>query len=196
MKETEEKLDANFWNERYLKAETGWDLNQVSPPIKSYIDQLSDKSVRILIAGCGNAYEAEYLLQQGFTNITLVDLAPALVERLKVKFKDTDIKIIQADIFQHEGEYDLIFEQTLFCALNPELREKYARKMESLLAQKGKLVGLLFNCNFEKMGPPFGGDKADYKKLFSEYFHLKTIDDCYNSTTPRAGNELFVIFEK
>jgi hypothetical protein len=45
--------------------ETGWDLGQVSPPLKAYIDQLTDKNLRILIPGCGNSYEAEYLLEKG-----------------------------------------------------------------------------------------------------------------------------------
>ena len=47
----------------------GWDLGEVSPPIKSYIDTLEDKNIRILIPGCGNTYEAEYLLEQGFTKL-------------------------------------------------------------------------------------------------------------------------------
>jgi 16S rRNA A1518/A1519 N6-dimethyltransferase RsmA/KsgA/DIM1 with predicted DNA glycosylase/AP lyase activity len=51
-----------------------------------------------LIPGCGNTYEAEYLLQEGFTNITVIDIAPTLVESLKQKFADnSSIKIIQAD---------------------------------------------------------------------------------------------------
>lgn len=189
------KLDKEFWNERYVNNEMGWDLNQVSPPIKNYIDQLNDKSLKILIAGCGNAYEAEYLWKHGFTNITLVDIAPKLVEQLKVKFKDTGIEVIEADIFEHEGEYDLILEQTLFCALNPEHRENYANKMQSLLSANGKLVGLLFNCHFEKDGPPFGGSQQEYEALFSKYFSINTIEDCHNSIDPRSGNELFVIMK-
>ena len=189
------KLDKDFWNERYINNETGWDLNQVSPPFKSYIDQLTDKSLNILIAGCGNAYEAEYLWENGFTNITLVDIAPKLVTQLKEKFKDTEIKVIEADIFEHEGQYDLIIEQTLFCALNPELREQYAEKMQSLISANGKLVGLLFNCHFEKDGPPFGGSQQEYESLFAKYFNIKTIEECHNSIDPRAGNELFVIMQ-
>ena len=80
-------LDKNYWNERYLQQETGWDLKQASPPLVAYINQLNDKSISILIPGCGNAHEAEYLLQQGFTNITLIDIAPTLVEQLQQSLK-------------------------------------------------------------------------------------------------------------
>ncbi|MDO8993629.1 MAG: SAM-dependent methyltransferase, partial [Daejeonella sp.] len=49
-------LNESFWNERYRLNDTGWDLGHVSPPLKTYIDQLTDKNLRILIPGCGNSY--------------------------------------------------------------------------------------------------------------------------------------------
>ena len=187
----------HFWNQRYLSEDTGWDLGEVSPPIKSYIDQLSDKNIRILIPGCGNAHEAEYLLKSGFTAITLLDIAPSLVQNLHDKFKgNPNIKIVPGDFFQHQNKYDLILEQTFFCALNPALRSDYINKMHDLLSLKGKLAGLLFASDFEKAGPPFGGNSEDYQKLFSPKFELKTFENCHNSFVKRQGNELFIILKK
>ncbi len=187
-----------FWNNRYHTQDTIWDLGQVSPPIKAYINQLDDKNIRILIPGCGNAYEAEYLLKCGFTNITLIDIAPLLVQKLKEKFKgDRHIQIINTDFFNHNNQYDLIFEQTFFCALNPELRKDYVNKMEDLLAPNGKLVGVLFASQFEKKeGPPFGGNIVEYKGLYTQNLTLKIIENCYNSFEKRQGNELFFIAVK
>ena len=31
-------LSAEYWNNRYLNDQFGWDLGQVSPPIKEFID--------------------------------------------------------------------------------------------------------------------------------------------------------------
>lgn len=192
-----EILDAAYWNNRYATGETGWDMRQASPPLKEYIDQLIDKAIRILIPGCGNSYEAAYLLQQGFTNITVIDIAPVLVEKLKINFaNNSHIKIIQGDFFEHNGEYDVILEQTFFCALNPALRSAYAKKMSELLAKKGKLAGLLFSKEFEQQGPPFGGTAEAYKELFENLFHLNTLAPCYNSHAKRAGTELFIKFTK
>ena len=75
-------LGETYWNNQYEADATGWDLGTVSPPLKEYIDQLTNKDLRILIPGCGNTYEADYLLQKGFTNITVIDIAPALVAKL------------------------------------------------------------------------------------------------------------------
>ncbi|HBC05192.1 MAG TPA: SAM-dependent methyltransferase, partial [Aequorivita sp.] len=37
-----------FWNHKYLSDDTGWDIGYVSTPIKEYIDQLTDKNLKIL----------------------------------------------------------------------------------------------------------------------------------------------------
>ena len=42
-------LSSDFWNNRYLNDCAGWDMGEVSPPIKSYIDQLEDRDISILI---------------------------------------------------------------------------------------------------------------------------------------------------
>ena len=182
-----------FWNNQYNNQTTGWDLGQVSPPIKDYIDQLTDKNLRILIPGCGNSYEAEYLLLNGFTNITLIDIAPTLVKQLQQKFiENPNIKIITGDFFKHNGEYDLILEQTFFCAIDPTLRKEYVAKMKALLAMNGKLAGVLFDKEFEDEGPPFGGDKDQYIHLFESYFHFKIFEPCHNSFAKRQGTELFI----
>lgn len=191
------KPDQNFWNNQYKAHTTGWDLGEVSPPLKAYIDQLTTKDLRILIPGCGNTYEAGYLLQQGFTRVTVIDIAPELVATLQQKFAgNNNINIILGDFFEHEGQYDLILEQTFFCALHPSLRKNYVAQMHHLLAAKGKLAGVMFNRYFEEQGPPFGGEKQEYEQLFRQHFHFKTMQPCYNSFSKRSGTELFVILQK
>lgn len=192
----EKPLDKVYWDNQYQSNTTGWDLGEISPPIKSYIDTLEDKAIQILIPGCGNTYEAEYLLDKGFTNVTVIDIAPTLIENLKTKFKNTsNINIVLGDFFEHQGEYDLIIEQTFFCAFPPTMRQKYVWKMHQLLANKGKIAGLLFNRTFES-GPPFGGSQEEYNLLFQQAFSFLKMDVCQNSATPRTGSELFIELQK
>jgi SAM-dependent methyltransferase len=192
----EKPLDKTYWDNQYQSQMTGWDLGEVSPPIKAYINSLENKNASILIPGCGNTYETEYLLQQGFSNITVIDIAPTLVEKLQEKFADNkNIKIILGDFFEHHNKYDIIIEQTFFCALPPTLRQKYVYKMHQLLNENGLLVGLLFNRSFEK-NPPFGGSKEEYEKLFKDAFIFNQFDVCNNSVAPRQNTELFIEFKK
>jgi SAM-dependent methyltransferase len=192
----EKLLDQDYWDKQYTSNATGWDLGKVSPPIKEYIDTLKDKNISILIPGCGNSHEAEYLLSQGFTNITLIDIAPTLVENLQKKFQNyPNIKIVLGDFFAHKGKYDLVIEQTFFCALPPTMRQKYVVEMHKILKEKGLLVGLLFDKTFES-GPPFGGSKAEYEQLFKDYFEFEIMETCHNSIAPRANSELFIELQK
>ena len=76
-------LDSNSWNQRYISKNTGWDIGFVSTPIKDYIDQINNKNIRILIPGCGNAHEAEYLFKRGFKNIFIVDFSKKALNNFK-----------------------------------------------------------------------------------------------------------------
>ena len=192
----EKPLDAAYWEAQYKARATGWDLGKISPPIQKYVDKLEHQNSSILIPGCGNSYEAEYLLEHGFTNITVIDIAPTPVTELKEKFKNNpNIKIVLGDFFEHHGKYDLIIEQTFFCALPPTMRQKYIWKMHQLLADEGKLAGLLFDRTFD-VSPPFGGNKEEYEKLFTAAFDFLKMDLCLNSIAPRANSELFFEFKK
>ena len=185
-----------FWNDRYLTNKTEWDLKQVSPPLKTFIDELKNKNQKILIPGCGNAYEAGYLINSGFHQVTLVDISTVLIEKLKQKFANQPIKIIMGDFFHLEESYDLILEQTFFCAINPELRPDYVKQAYKLLKPGGRIAGLLFNTEFNQQGPPFGGNQTEYEKLFKPYFELVQLGESKNSVLPRQGSELFFEFLK
>ena len=187
-------LDDNYWSNRYTNQTTGWDIGAITAPIKNYIDQLTDKEISILIPGCGNSYEAAYLLKNGFSNITLIDISTILCEKLSTQFAkylDSGLQIICGDFFEHGALYDLIIEQTFFCALYPSCRNLYAVKMQQLLKPAGKLVGVLFNKHFEG-GPPFGGSESEYRALFQPYFTIEIMEECYNSIPPRKATELFI----
>ncbi len=97
-------LGEEFWNQRWKNEETGWDTGHASPALVNYLETLSDKSLRVLIPGCGNAYEAEEMIKLGFTNITLIDISEEACERLKLKFiNHKEVKIFCEDFFAHSG---------------------------------------------------------------------------------------------
>jgi hypothetical protein len=193
------QLDPQYWQERYQQAQTGWDLGAVSSPLKAYIDQLQDKDLRILVPGGGNGYEAAYLFAQGFAHTYLLDWAAAPLENFAVAHPDfPKNQLLQEDFFalQVEKPFDLILEQTFFCAIQPTLRPAYARRSAELLASNGKLVGLLFDAPLNQDHPPFGGHRAEYAPYFAPYFDFIHFDTCYNSIAPRAGRELFICLQK
>lgn len=184
----------DYWNTRYENNDTHWDIGYPSPAIKEYIDQLEDDELNILIPGCGNAHEAGYLLSKGFKHLTVIDIAPTLTASLREKFHSEagrTINIINGDFFAHQGQYDLILEQTFLSALYPSLRAEYALQMHHLLKPRGKLVGILFNKHFDE-NPPYGGTEEEYRVLFEKHFDILKLEPCYNSIDRRANSEVFI----
>lgn len=186
-------LDKDFWNSRYANGEMGWDIGAPSRPLKEFIDTLTDRGLRILIPGCGSAYEAEYLWQKGFRNVSIIDIAPLALERFSARVPDfPKERLILGDFFAHEGQYDLILEQTFFCALDPSLRRDYAIQVHRLLTPGGRLAGVLFGVPMNADRPPFGGDAEEYHRCFDLVLEVRHMEPCTNSIAPRLGSELWV----
>ncbi len=190
-------FDKNFWDSRYKTNTIGWDIGYVSTPLKDYIDQLTDKNQKILIPGAGNSYEAEYLHSQGFKNVFILDFSKTALKNFLTRVPSfPKSHIILENFFEFNGSFDLIIEQTFFCALDPKLRSLYAKKMHDLLVKNGKLVGLLFCVPLNKNKPPFGGSKEEYLPYFEPYFQIKKMELAYNSIPPRKNSELFITLVK
>jgi len=190
-------LSESFWENKYKTNKMGWDLGEVSPPLKSYFDQLIDKDLKILIPGGGNSYEAEYLFNNGFNNVYVVDVSKTALDNIKNRVPGfPSSQLIHADFFELNDTFDLVIEQTFFCAINPNLRVKYTSKMKELLNKNGKLVGLLFDAKLNEDHPPFGGNKNEYIKYFESHFTMDVFEKCYNSFHNRQEMELFIQFIK
>ncbi|MFQ3238142.1 MAG: SAM-dependent methyltransferase [Olleya marilimosa] len=190
-------LSADFWDNRYQTNDIGWDLGTISPPLKAYFDQLTNLDLKILIPGGGNSYEAEYLFNKGFKNVYVVDLSQTALDNLIARVPDfPSSNLILNNFFDLNMTFDLIIEQTFFCAINPSLRADYAKKASDILNVNGKVAGLLFDATLNTTHPPFGGSKKEYLGYFKPYFDIKIMDASYNSIKPRAGKELFFVIQK
>ncbi|PLX11136.1 MAG: SAM-dependent methyltransferase [Marinilabiliales bacterium] len=188
---------SSFWSNQYKLGKTGWDIGYASPPIVKYINQIEDKNLKILIPGAGKGWEVEYIFKFGFKNVFYLDFSSEGRDEFKIRCPDfPDNQIITDNFFAHQEKYDLIIEQTFFSSLKPSLRHNYVEKVSELLNPNGKLCGLLFKREFPFEGPPFGGNKNEYKNLFKNKFKIRYLHTAHNSIKPRKGNELFILMLK
>ena len=110
-----ENNEENYWTERYQQQQTGWDIGYPSTPIKTYVEQLKNKQIKILIPGAGNAHEATFLHQNGFKNVHVLDISELPLKDFKKRNPDFPQEHLHhEDFFEHVGQYDLILEQTFF----------------------------------------------------------------------------------
>ena len=167
-------LDAQYWSTRYREGRTGWDLNAPSIPLIAFCESQVPKDARILIPGAGRGYEAQALHD-------LAQRAPSFPSD----------HLIEGNFFDLDMAFDVVLEQTFFCAIDPSLRPKYAAHMHQLLAPGGSLAGVWFNFPLDQ-GPPFGGSAEEYRGHLSPFFDLKVLEPCRNSMPGREGKELFI----
>ena len=187
------KLTEEYWNNCYRSNDTRWDLGKISPPIEAYISQLQDKELSILIPGGGNSHEAEHLLNKGFKDVFVVDISPFAIANIKSRVPVfPSNQLFNKDFFKLNRTFDLIIEQTFFCAIDKNLRTAYAKKMAERLNPAGKLVGLLFDAPLNEDHPPYGGTTKEYMGYFEPYFDIEIMEPCYNSIEPRSGREVWI----
>lgn len=182
----------NYWSQRYREHNTPWDMGSASPPLTAFLQRLNDKTKKILIPGAGNAYEAEWLWKNAFSNTYVVDIAREPLEALQKRIPDfPSEQLLHMDFFDLDQQFDLIIEQTFFCALPPDWRERYSQKMHDILKPGGQIFGVLFDFPLTEQGPPFGGNREEYQERFAKHFKIHKLERCYNSIAPRQGNEVF-----
>ncbi|WP_343854687.1 SAM-dependent methyltransferase [Algoriphagus jejuensis] len=190
-------LDETFWSSRYKNGATGWDIGHPSPPLYQYLCQLDNKSADVLVPGAGNAHEVAAGWLLGFKRLHLLDISLLPIQDFLRKHPSFPAaQVYHQDFFEHKGWYDLILEQTFFCALDPAKRPEYAKKVHSLLKPGGRLVGVLFDRDFGVDGPPFGGSAEEYRAYFEPYFEFEKFEPCVNSIPARMGTELFINLKK
>lgn len=189
-------LDAAYWQKRYAQDDFPWDIGYANQVLTHYVEQNIAKDARILIPGAGSGYEAEYLWNKGYKNVYALDYAAdakaLLVSRGSTFPKD---QYIMGDFFEFDQRFDVILEQTFFCALHPALRPQYVNHMHHLLNKGGVLFGLLFEMD-KQDGPPYGGNAAQYQDLFQSKFEICVLQQCLDSIAPRRGRELVIEFKK
>ncbi len=191
------EYSSSFWNNKYRRKNTGWDIGYTSTPLKEYFNQLTNKDIKILVPGAGRGYEVEYLFRSGFKNVVYLDYSEEAAKEFQRMCPDfPGVNIVTSDFFKYSGKFDLIAEQTFFSSLHPNQRHDYIATVKNMLKKNGKLVGLYFNHQFNFEGPPFGGSDNEYKKLFEKDFKIKIMDTAYNSIKPRKNRELFILLQK
>ena len=162
---------SDFWESRYRDHVTPWDAGKVPDALRNYAKRIRSGS-GILIPGCGSAYEAGYLAENGF-GVLAIDFSPAAVKLAKKNLSRFGDIVRLADFFEFGfGEpYDVIYERAFLCALPPRMWPKYAPRSAQLLRPKGELAGFFFFRETEK-GPPFGTTPEALHALLDPHFDL------------------------
>ena len=188
------------WQRHYEENDLGWDLGQVAPPFVKLWQEEKLPLGKVLVPGCGRGHEVVFLAENGF-DVTAIDFSSGAVTYLKnaLKKRNLEGRILHQDFFSldesHEGVYDLVLEQTFFCAISPKQRRDYVLNVSRILKPGGILVGLFYHTD-EQGGPPYNTTREDIETHFSENFEIQELDKTSLSSEQRKGKEWLGILKK
>ncbi len=188
-----------FWSDRYKSGATGWDLGAASPVLKDLLPRLKIPKARVLVLGAGPGHDAAFFANQGHV-VTALDISAEALQKAKENYPLLEnINWVQADVFKlpqdWQGQFDVIFEHTCYCAINPQHRKELVKIWLRLLAPQGYLLGVFFTMEM-RQGPPFGGSEWEIRKRLQNRFHFLFWGRWRQSIQKRNGLELAVYAQK
>ncbi|MGE0634179.1 MAG: methyltransferase domain-containing protein [Pseudobdellovibrionaceae bacterium] len=197
--DSENVQEEKFWTGRYLSNDAPWDLKATSPALKTMLPKLKLPKSRILVLGCGTGHDAAYFAEQGHL-VKAVDMSPTAIEEAKKLYGHLpNLEFTCADFFKlpadFNNSFDLVFEYTCYCAINPILRNKLVQAWKRFLDNNGHLFAVFFTME-RRFAPPFGGSEWEIRQRLKKDFQFLYWKRWRDSIPGRQGKELFVYARK
>ncbi len=174
---------ASSWSIRYAMSQTPWDLGE---PHAELVTRLAadpglgtGEPGRVLVPGCGSGYDAEALADAGWT-VTALDFAASAQNLVETKLGDRGAFVL-GDLFEYQptNPFDLVFDHTCFCAIDPERRPEYGNAAARWLKPNGRFVSIVFPMGkpVELGGPPHAMATDDLRVALGPAFEMVTDDE-------------------
>ncbi len=191
------------WSARYASANTPWDLGSPHPELSLRLQdgRLAPpyEGATALVPGAGWGHDAIALARRGW-NVTAVDfvgslesqVAPQLV-RLGGRFQIANALHLDA-----KEPFDLVWDHTFFCAIQPSEREEWGAKAAELVKPGGQYAALVFPVGkpAEASGPPFGMDCDAMLATLGPFFNVCEAEPVTRPLKRRTWREFWLRAEK
>jgi SAM-dependent methyltransferase len=163
------------WEKRYLEADTPWDKGEPAPGLIDWLQKKTlEEDARVLVPGCGRGHDASAWAKAGYET-TGMDLSDHALSGARQKYEPLpNLAFFSGNFLEDKPQepYDLIFEHTLYCAIDPIRRDEYAQALNHWLKPGGYFLAIHFVFPLSEEGPPFGASKDEIIKRFESTFEL------------------------
>jgi len=191
----EEVNAGEFWTQIYVTEEPRWDLGEPAAALAHVLPQLKLPKQRVLCLGCGTGHDAAFLARQGHI-VTGVDVSSEAISRARKLYGAIpNLQFLLHDLFHlpqnMSHSFDLIFEHTCYCAVNPNRRNELVQIWKRLLVPGGHILGVFFAVD-RRSGPPWGGSEWEIRERLKKNFEFQYWTRWRHSLPQRLGMELVV----
>lgn len=196
MNPEEDSTRTEFWTTRIESGSMPWDRGGVPEDLRSYLAETPCVGKRVLIPGCGTAYEVRAFHNAG-ANVTGIDFCPAAVEMARDALGELRDAVVAGDFFEYgfEDRFDWVYERAFLCCLPIRLRVSWGDRIRRLLRPGGCLVGF-FYCGPVEDGPPYGIHKEELSRLLGDGFRCAVDREVEDSVELYDGFERFQVWER
>lgn len=183
------------WEKCWKQGLTPWDLGTPTPLLLHLHRTASLPNGRALLPGCGSGYDVVAIAGPERYVIGLDVSENAINKAIQLSSllpNASYFTFLKADFFTwHPTDlFDLIFDYTFFCAIEPDLRSAWARRIGEILKPDGELITLMFPISDHVGGPPYKVSVSDYEELLHPMgFKAISIMDNELAVGPRKGRE-------
>jgi methyl halide transferase len=180
------------WEDRYRRGHTPWERGGAHPALLEWLET-STVSGRVIVPGCGFGHDVRALARAG-AEVVGLDIAPLAISAAESFPRQGRESYFSEDFFDPKvipSEFDWLFEHTFFCAIPPERRADYARRVAELLRPGGRLLAIFFlDPDNDGDGPPYGCAVEELNALFSARFRLLSDRSDIATYPGKEGREL------
>ncbi|MGB8518419.1 MAG: thiopurine S-methyltransferase [Gallionella sp.] len=188
-------MEKDFWLERWQREEIGFHQDEINPHLHQYWQTLKlARGNEVFVPLCGKSLDLLWLRQQGHA-VLGVELSPLAV---KAFFEENgyvpqhaeqhefqlcaadDIRILCGDFFALKKEdmthVKAVYDRASLVALPPEMRERYAQHLVSILPRGTQLLLITFDYpQAEMSGPPFAVSAGEVESLYGKYAKVRKL---------------------
>jgi len=165
------------WEAAYLRGDTPWEKGKAHPALIDFFTESGPIPGEILVPGCGFGYDVR-ALSASANHVIGIDVAQFAIDKARSFPKIAREKYLLADLFalptEFDRKFDVVFEHTCFCAIEPGMRANYVETISRVLKPAGKMIAIFFlNPDHDEDGPPYGVSTAELDSLFEAQFFLE-----------------------
>lgn len=188
-------MKKDFWLERWEREEIGFHQNEINPYLRQYWQDLHvARDGVVFVPLCGKSQDMLWLRKQG-QQVLGVELSAIAVhaffdesgytaqysssEKFE-RFAADGIRILCGDFFDLSRDdlahVSAVYDRASLIALPPEMRERYARHLTSILPPATKI--LLVTVDYpqaEMSGPPFAVSAGEVEALYREHAEVRLL---------------------
>lgn len=193
------------WAARYREDNIPWDLGGPHPELVARLQKNGlerrrmGHGVRAVVPGCGRGHDALALARAGW-RVTALDIVADLGADLTTELERYESQFYSSNALDYVSRppFEILFDHTFFCAIEPDLREQYGAMARRLLAFRGRLHAIVFPFNkpVTEGGPPFAMTTHDLEEALGESFKLVREDEIQHPAPGRQWQERWAVFER